>query len=63
MLDDFREHPVETLGGIIERRKQRDAAWRPPLSVNLLDWMFLSDAKRRERFGAMAMRLFRVRRH
>jgi MoaA/NifB/PqqE/SkfB family radical SAM enzyme len=60
MLDEFREHPRETLIGIIERRKERDPGWQPPLSVRLLDWMFLGDSKRRDRFGAVALRLLRA---
>ena len=57
MLDEFRERPRETLIGIIERRKERDPAWRTPVSVRLLEWMFLHDSKRRDRFGAIALRL------
>ena len=62
MLDSFRERPTETLEGLIERRKERDAAWQPPAPVRLLDWMFLRDKGRRDRFGAIALRLLRARR-
>jgi hypothetical protein len=61
MLDEFREHPRETLAGIVERRKERDHDWHPPLSVRLLEWMFLHDSKRRDRFGRIALRLFRAK--
>jgi MoaA/NifB/PqqE/SkfB family radical SAM enzyme len=60
MLDEFREHPRETLIGVIERRKDRDSDWQPPVSVRLLEWMFLQDSKRRDRFGAVALRLLRA---
>jgi MoaA/NifB/PqqE/SkfB family radical SAM enzyme len=59
MLDSFRQRPRDTLAGIIERRKQRDSTWQPPASVRLLEWMFLGDAKRRDRFGALALRLLK----
>jgi MoaA/NifB/PqqE/SkfB family radical SAM enzyme len=62
MLDDIRERPRETLAGIIDRRKQRDPAWMPPASVRALEWMFLRDSTRRDRIGALALRLLRVRR-
>lgn len=30
MMDEFREHPRETLTGIINRRKEHDSDWQPP---------------------------------
>jgi MoaA/NifB/PqqE/SkfB family radical SAM enzyme len=57
MLDDFRERPRETLKGIVERRKEREPDWRLPRSVRLLEWMFLRDSGRRDRFGAIALRI------
>ncbi len=62
MLDEFRTRPREALAGIIERRKERDPLWRPPLSVRALDWMFLRDSRARNLFGAIALRLFRTKR-
>jgi len=62
MLDSFRQHPVETLNSIIERRKERDPAWRPPASVRALEWMFLRNPERRNRIGALALRLLNMRR-
>jgi MoaA/NifB/PqqE/SkfB family radical SAM enzyme len=62
MLDEFRTHPRETLAGIIQRRKERDPHWRPPASVRLLERMFVENSRARERFGALALRLFRVSR-
>jgi len=62
MLDSFREAPVRTLSGIIDRRRHRDPEWRPPASVRLLQWMFLEDPKRRDRLGAFALWLLRARR-
>lgn len=57
MLDAFRSKPRETLAGIIERRRERDPGWQPPVSVRFLDWMFLSDPKRRDWIGSIALRL------
>lgn len=57
MLDAFREHPRETLAGILTRRKQRDPEFRPPRLVNLLSWMFL-DSNRRRLFTKAAQRVF-----
>jgi MoaA/NifB/PqqE/SkfB family radical SAM enzyme len=60
MLDEFRERPRETLAGIIDRRQEREPEWQPPVSVRALRWMFLGDSKRRDRFGAVALRLLGV---
>ncbi len=62
MLDGFRTRPRETLAGIIERRKERDPAWKPPASVRLLERMLLGDSDTRDRVGAIALRLLGVRR-
>jgi MoaA/NifB/PqqE/SkfB family radical SAM enzyme len=55
MLDGFREHPVETLNGILERRRRRDLRFRPPMLVHLLAWMFLNRS-RRDFFGRFMLR-------
>lgn len=60
MLDSFRVQPRETLAGIIERRRERDPNWRTPASVRMLEWMFLSDPKRKSRLGTLALRLLRA---
>ncbi len=62
MLDSFRTQPRETLAGIIARRKERDPSWRAPASVRTLDWMFLRDSRVQRAFGALALRLFHVKR-
>ena len=62
MLDAIRERPSDTLAGIIERRRERDAAWKPPASVRALEWMFLGNPDRRKRLGAIALRLLNTRR-
>ncbi len=62
MLDDFRTRPREALTGIIERRKQRDPGWRTPPSIRLLESMFLQDSRARDLFGAIALRIFRLKR-
>jgi MoaA/NifB/PqqE/SkfB family radical SAM enzyme len=41
MLDDFRERPRETLAGILDRRKALDPAFRTPVLVHLLRWLFI----------------------
>jgi len=61
MLDSFRTQPRQALAGIVERRKERDPAWQPPLSIRALDWMFLRDSRVRDVFGAIALRLFRAK--
>ena len=58
MLDSFRTQPREALAGIIQRRRERDPAWQPPMSVRMLDWMFLRDSRVRDAFGTIALRLF-----
>jgi MoaA/NifB/PqqE/SkfB family radical SAM enzyme len=62
MLDSFREHPRETLAGMVERRKEREPGWEPPLSVQFLEWAFLGDKQRRDWLGALALRLLQARR-
>ncbi len=57
MLDAFRSKPQETLAGIIQRRRERDPGWRTPASVGFLEWMFLSDPRRRDWIGSIALRL------
>ena len=42
MLDEFRERPHEALSGIIQRRREKQPSWQPPVSVRLLEWMFLT---------------------
>lgn len=61
MLDEFRTHPSETLSGIIQRRRERDPDWRAPISLRLLERMFARDSRTRDRFGALALRVFGVR--
>ncbi|HZS53004.1 MAG TPA: radical SAM protein [Bryobacteraceae bacterium] len=62
MLDSFRTQPREALAGIINRRKLRDPAWRPPFSIRLLDRMFLQDSRLRDIFGGIALRVFGLKR-
>lgn len=61
MLDEFRERPVETLSGIIQRRRNQDPSFQLPFAVRILDWMFLRDRARRDAIGKIALRIFRVR--
>jgi MoaA/NifB/PqqE/SkfB family radical SAM enzyme len=62
MLDDFRTRPRETLAAIIERRKERDPAWHPPLPVRTLERMFMRDSRTRDFFGSIALRFLRANR-
>lgn len=62
MLDSFRERPRESLAGIIQRRKERDPAWREPASVRMLEWMFLGDKSRRDWLGKIALRILGAKR-
>jgi MoaA/NifB/PqqE/SkfB family radical SAM enzyme len=61
MLDDFREHPRETLTGILDRRRAIDPDFRPPAVVGLLSWLFL-DQRRRGFFGKLMVRAMRLKR-
>jgi len=61
MLDDFREKPRETLAGILERRRETDPNFRPPVTVRLLSWMFL-DQRRRGVFGKLMLRALGLKR-
>ena len=60
MLDDFRERPREVLTQMIERRKERDASYRPPAVLNLLTWMFLN-GRGRGVLRTMALRFLKAR--
>ncbi len=60
MLDEFREHPRETLAGIMDRRRQLDPNFRPPALVNLLSWLFL-DEQRRNFFGKWMLGALRLK--
>ncbi len=60
MLDDFREKPRETLAGILERRREADASFQPPLAVRILSWMFL-DKRRRGFFGKLMLSLLGIK--
>jgi hypothetical protein len=61
MLDDFREHPRETLTGILDRRRAIDPQFQPPALVNLLSWLFL-DERRRGFFGKLMVSALRLKR-
>ncbi len=61
MLDEFREHPRETVAGILDRRKQVDPNFRTPAMVRALSWLFLHP-KRRGVFGKMVTKLLALNR-
>jgi hypothetical protein len=60
LLDDFREHPRETLTGILDRRRAVDPGFRPPALVGVLSWLFL-DQRRRGFFGKLMVRAMRLK--
>jgi MoaA/NifB/PqqE/SkfB family radical SAM enzyme len=60
MLDDFREHPRETLAGILARRREADPGFQTPALVRALSWLFLDD-KRRGFFGKLMLGALRVK--
>ena len=60
MLDDFRERPRETLAGILDRRREADPGFRPPVAVRVLSWMFL-DQRRRGFFGKLMLRALGIK--
>jgi MoaA/NifB/PqqE/SkfB family radical SAM enzyme len=62
MLDDFREKPRETLAGIMERRREADPTFRPPVAVRALSWMFL-DQRRRGFFGKLMLGALGIKRN
>jgi MoaA/NifB/PqqE/SkfB family radical SAM enzyme len=61
MLDEFRQHPRETLAGILDRRREADPNFRAPVAVRALSWMFL-DQKRRGFFGKLMLGALGIKR-
>ena len=61
MLDDFRTRPAQTVEGIIARQKASDPAWREPMAMQTLRWMFIKDGHVRDFFARQALRLFAKR--
>ena len=62
MLDEFREHPRETLTGILDRRRALDPHFRSPAAVSVLSWLFL-DERRRRVFGKLIISVLRLKRN
>ncbi|MFL6450876.1 MAG: radical SAM protein [Bryobacteraceae bacterium] len=60
MLDDFRTRPTEALTKILNGRKERNVAWKPPAAVRALEWIFLRNSQRRAVIGAIALRVLAV---
>ena len=60
MLDEFREHPRETLAAMIARRREFNPAYRPPPLLNLLTWIFL-DHPNRGALARLALHLLRAK--
>ena len=58
MLDRFREHPRPVLLEMIAARQERNPAYRPPLILHALTWMFLDDPLNRV-LGKIALRLLK----
>jgi MoaA/NifB/PqqE/SkfB family radical SAM enzyme len=59
MIDEFREHPRETLNGILDRRRKVDPDFRTPAIVGILSWAFL-DPRRRGKFGKIVLNVLRL---
>ncbi len=57
MLDDFRTRPKETLAGILDRARERDPNWRPPVAVKALEYLFVRKSKLRDAFANAALRI------
>lgn len=53
MLDSFREKPRETLTNILDRRREANPSFRPPLLVKGVSWLFLDS--RRSGFAGRAV--------
>jgi hypothetical protein len=60
MLDMFREDPRGTLAGMIERRKEQNPGYQPPLLLKTLTWAFL-DGRNRRLLSRLALRVLRAR--
>lgn len=60
MLDEFREDPRGTLASMIERRKENNPSYRPPLLLKALTWAFL-DGRNRRALSKLALHLLRAR--
>jgi MoaA/NifB/PqqE/SkfB family radical SAM enzyme len=61
MLDEFREHPRETLNAILARRRAIDPHFRAPAAVGVLSWFFLNH-RRRGLFGKLMVKALRLKR-
>ena len=60
MLDAFRENPRQVLSEMITARRERDPAYRPPVALHALTWMFLDGPVKRA-LGKLALRVLRAR--
>ena len=60
MLDSFRENPRQVLVEMIAARRERNPAYRPPVLLNALTWMFLEGPVKRV-LGKVALRVLRAR--
>jgi MoaA/NifB/PqqE/SkfB family radical SAM enzyme len=60
MLDSFRENPRQVLLDMIESRKDRNPAYRPPVLLDILTWMFLESRTKRV-LSRLALRILKAR--
>jgi len=60
MLDRFREQPRQVLFDMVAARRERNPAYRPPVLLNVLTWMFLDGPVKRV-LGKVAVRVLRAR--
>ena len=60
MLDTFRENPRQVLEEMVAARRERNPAYRPPVLLDALTWMFL-DGPLKKVLSKAALRLLRAR--
>jgi MoaA/NifB/PqqE/SkfB family radical SAM enzyme len=60
MLDTFRENPRQVLAEMVAARRERNPAYRPPVLLDTLTWMFL-DGPLKQVLSKAALRFLRAR--
>jgi MoaA/NifB/PqqE/SkfB family radical SAM enzyme len=60
MLDHFRENPRQVLRDMIAARRERNPAYRPPMLLHALTWMFL-DGPVNRLLGKVALRFLKAK--
>jgi hypothetical protein len=60
MLDHFRENPQQVLREMVAVRRERNPAYRPPVLLDALTWLFLDGPMSRV-LGNVALRLLKAK--